>query len=381
MSDLGLSAYRFSIAWPRVLPEGTGAVNAPGLDFYDRLVDKLLARDIIPFVTMYHWDLPQCLEDRGGWYSRDIADAFQSYAAAIVQRLGDRVTNWITLNEPWVHSWMGYGYGRHAPGRTDGPEGAVRSAHNLLRAHGKAVQVVRSMYPKSRVGITFDLSPTHPASTSDADQQAAKLADIWRNSWFLDPVLRGRYPPGSPNLEAFLPSESRDDLAEISAPVDFVGINYYSRMVVTMDSDTGLPQPVDPPAWSERTDAGWEIFPEGLSDLLLRIHGEYGVKSVYITENGAAYGDGPAANGAVNDSRREEYLAEHFKAAGETISKGVPLDGYFVWSLLDNYEWAYGYEDSTRFGIVYVDFETQDRVIKESGRWYAHLISAHRTSP
>lgn len=380
MSDLGLNAYRFSIAWPRVLPEGTGVVNARGLDFYDRLVDELLARDIIPFVTMYHWDLPQSLEDRGGWYSRDIADAFQSYATAIVQRLGDRVTNWITLNEPWVHSWMGYGYGLHAPGRTDGAEGAVKSAHNLLRAHGKAVQVVRNLSPESRVGITFDLSPAYPASSSDEDVRAAKLADISRNRWFLDPVLRARYPAESANLEAFLPAETSEDLFEISAALDFVGINYYSRMVVTLDPDTGFPQPVDSPASSQHTDAGWEIFPSGLSELLFRLHNEYGVRSIYITENGAAYSDGPTAEGGVMDSRRQEYLIKHFKAAGDTISQGVPLDGYFVWSLLDNYEWAHGYEDNTRFGIVHVDFETQDRVIKESGRWYADLISAHRTS-
>jgi beta-glucosidase len=379
MTSLGLNAYRFSVAWPRIIPDGTGAVNSRGLDFYDRLVDELLAKDIIPFVTLYHWDLPQSLEDRGGWYSRDIADAFGAYTTAVVERLGDRVTNWITLNEPWVHSWLGYGLGVHAPGRTDGPEGAVRSAHNLLRAHGQAVQVVRNLYPESRVGITFDLSSSYPATDSEDDTRAAELADISRNRWFLDPVLRGSYPTGMANFEEFLPADAVDDLRVISAPLDFVGVNYYSRMVVTLDEETGLAKPAASPESSEYTDAGWEIFPQGLGELLLRLRNEYGVQSIFITENGAAYNDGPSQDGTVADSRRREYLEKHFKVAGNAISQGVPLDGYFIWSLLDNFEWAKGYDDDTRFGIVHVDFETQDRVVKESGKWYAGLISAHRS--
>ncbi len=379
MTTLGLNAYRFSVAWPRILPDGTGAVNSRGLDFYDRLVDELLEKNIVPFATMYHWDLPQALEDRGGWYSRDIADAFESYAEAIVRRLGDRVTNWITLNEPWVHSWLGYGMGEHAPGRTDGPEGAVRAAHNLLRAHGKALKVVRTLYPDANAGITFDLSPSYPATGSPEDARAAELADISRNRWFLDPVLRGSYPEGIPSYKSFLPEEAAQDLTEIGAPVDFVGVNYYSRMNVALDAETGMPRPVDSPESSEHTDAGWEIFPQGLAELLLRLYNDYGVKSLYITENGAAYSDGPSSDGTVADTRRQEYLAKHFKAAGETISQGVPLDGYFVWSLLDNFEWAHGYEDDTRFGIVHVDFATQNRVVKQSGRWYADLISTHRS--
>ncbi|HEV3309858.1 MAG TPA: GH1 family beta-glucosidase [Chloroflexota bacterium] len=374
MAELGLSAYRFSIAWPRIIPDGTGAVNQKGLDFYDSLVDHLLANGIEPFPTLYHWDLPQTLEDRGGWRSRATADAFEPYAEAVVRRLGDRVSNWITLNEPWVQAWHGYAEGVHAPGSAGGPAGAIPVSHHLLLAHGKAVAVIRSLAPSSRVGITLDLAPSYPASDSPADEQAAREADGRRNRWFLDPVLRGHYPGDMVDLLALLPDGAESDMAAVAAPTDFLGINYYSRMVISARSDG--PQSRDDGV--PRTDAGWEIFPKGLNQLLLRVTQEYGVESIYVTENGAAYADGPNGTRDVADIRRQEYLVGHFQAAAAAIASGAKLDGYFVWSFLDNFEWAQAYDDKFRFGIVYVDFDDQTRTVKDSAKWYSALIDSHK---
>jgi beta-glucosidase len=379
MAGLGLTAYRFSIAWPRVIPDGSGQVNDQGLDFYDRLVEALLEKNIKPYATLYHWDLPQALEDRGGWYSRDTVAAFELYAEAVLRRLGDRVEAWITLNEPWVQAWHGYANGVHAPGRNDGPGGAVKAGHHLLLAHGRGMEVIRSLVKGCPAGITLDFSPIYPASDSAADLRAVDRADAVKNRWFLEPVVRGSYPNTAPDLLEHLPDAFENDLAVISVPIDFLGVNYYSRAVVAADPATGMDQPVHVEGVA-RTDSGWEVFPDGLRVLLESLANEYGIETIYVTENGAAYADGPGLSGAVHDARRVEYLMSHFHAAAEAMSAGAGLAGYFVWSLLDNFEWAEAYDEKYRFGMVYVGYDTQERVIKDSGKWYSQLIAAHSGS-
>ena len=378
MAEIGLTAYRFSIAWPRVIPDGRGKINVEGLDFYDRLVDDLLRHDIEPFATLYHWELPQLLEDRGGWYSRDTTDAFQAYTEAVVHRLADRVTNWVTVNEPWVQAWFGYGEGKHAPGRADGVPGAVTAGHHLLLAHGKAVQVIRSLAPDSSVGITLDFWPAYPATDSVDDLKAARKLDCQKNRWFLDPVMRRGYPEGAGEHIQLLPDGFEADLETIASPTDFLGANYYSRGVVSAGPSSEGANVLNIERQT-RTDLGWEVFPEGLRDLLRRLSEEYEIGRLYVTENGAAYADGPQpGTRAIRDTRRVEYLHAHFQAAAEAISSGTVLEGYFVWSLLDNFEWAEGYDDKARFGIVYVDYETQERILKDSATWYSSLIAEHR---
>jgi beta-glucosidase len=373
MHDLGLNAFRFSIAWPRVLPEGRGRVNEAGLDFYDRLVDELLAAGIEPFVTLYHWDLPQTLEDAGGWPVRGTAEAFAEYVEVVVARLGDRVTRWITQNEPWVVAWLGYGIGQDAPGRKSLAD-AVAAAHHVLLSHGLALEVIRRDAPSAQAGITIDLIPMHPLSDEPADADAARLEDAVRNRWFLDPVLRGQYPEeGMRRFGSMLPPFAGEDMPTIAAPIDFLGVNYYRRHVVTAGAD-GEPVVVDPPG-AETTGMGWEIYPEGLRELLVQLRDEYPVPPLYVTENGAAFED-VRTNGKVEDPRRCAYLEGHVGAIADAIEDGVPVAGYFVWSLLDNFEWSRGY--SQRFGIVYVDFETLERVPKASYHWYRDVIAAQR---
>ena len=379
MSRLGVNSYRLSIAWPRILPNGTGTVNQKGLDFYNRLIDALLERSIEPYVTLHHWDLPQALEDRGGWYSRDTAEAFGEFAAIVLGALGDRVHRWITVNEPWVVAWIGHGEGRHAPGKADGPTGAIKAGHHLLLAHARAVDAVRSLSPKSRVGITLDMSPVFPFTDSAEDARAATLMDATKNRWFLEPVLWAQYPTDIPAYLDLLPEGAGDDMSAIAAPTDFVGVNYYSRAIVGLDPATQMPQ-VKHLENVERTGSGWEVYADGLRDLLIRLQEEYRVPSLLVTENGAAYAGGPDGSGHVRDGKRIDYLAKHLNAAAEAIDRGAKLDGYFVWSLLDNFEWASGYDDNTRFGIVHVDFDTQDRTIKDSGHWYSQLITTARPS-
>ncbi len=373
MRDLGLNAFRFSIAWPRVVPEGRGRVNEAGLDFYDRLVDELLAAGIEPFVTLYHWDLPQALEDAGGWPVRDTAHAFAEYVEVVVARLRDRVTHWITQNEPWVIAWLGYGIGQDAPGRKS-PADAVAAAHHVLLSHGLALEVLRRDAPDAQAGITIDLIPMHPASDAPADLEAARIEDALRNRWFLDPLLRGGYPEdGLRRFGSMLPPFAGEDMRAISAPIDFLGVNYYRRHVVKAGPD-GEPFAFDPPG-VEATDMGWEIYPQGLRELLVQLHAEYPVPPLYVTENGAAFED-VRNNGTVDDPRRTAYLHGHIAAIADAIADGVPVAGYFVWSLLDNFEWSRGY--SQRFGIVYVDFETLERVPKASYHWYRDVIAAQR---
>jgi beta-glucosidase len=370
MSRLGLKAYRFSISWPRVIPDGRGPVNSAGLDFYDRLVDELLVNGIQPYPTLYHWDLPQPLEDRGGWPVRDTVDAFAEYVEAVSARLSDRVTHWITHNEPWVAAWLGYGWGEHAPGRHSDSD-ALAAAHHLLLSHGRATEVLRRN-GSAQVGITLDAIPIHPYTESEADIAAARFEDGFRNRWFVDPVLRGEYPPDM--LEHFaeiLPPIADGDLRAIATPLEFVGVNYYRRHVVRSGSN-GRPVIVESPS-VERTAMGWEVYPDGLLELLVRLNEDYDVPPIYITENGAAFDDS-RRNGTVDDPQRTAYIARHVEAIAEAIDQGVPMAGYFVWSLLDNFEWTRGY--AKRFGLVYVDYETLERVPKASYHWYRQLIAA-----
>jgi beta-glucosidase len=374
MRELGLDAFRFSIAWPRILPEGRGRVNQAGLDFYDRLVDELLEHDIRPFPTLYHWDLPQVLEDAGGWPERDTAEAFAEYVGVVSARLGDRVSHWITHNEPWVAAWLGYGSGEHAPGRRS-PADALAAAHHLLLSHGWAVDVLRTASP-AEVGITLVLVPAYPAGDTDGDLQAARHVDGFINRWFLDPLFLSRYP--SDVLEHFAPAGSAvadGDLAAIATPLDFVGLNYYSRQVVRENPEGGRPIVVHDPE-RRYTDMQWEIFPDGLFDALVRVNDEYNPPPIYITENGAAFSDDREHDGTVQDPERQAYIADHLAALSRAIQAGVPVRGYFLWSLLDNFEWAHGY--SKRFGIVYVDYPTLERIPKASYRWYRDFIAKQR---
>jgi beta-glucosidase len=374
MQDLRLDAYRFSVAWPRVLPQGRGPVNAAGLDFYDRLVDELLASGVEPFVTLYHWDLPQALEDRGGWPTRETVDAFAEYVDVVVARLGDRVSRWITQNEPWVVAWLGYGRGEHAPGRRSDRD-ALAAAHHVLLSHGRAVEVIRREQPSAQVGITIDVVPIHPLTASDADLAAARAEDGFRNRWILDPVLRGAYPEDLVRrFEQILPTVLDGDMEAIATPLDFLGVNYYRRHVVAAGPNGSGPVVVEVPD-GEHTAVGWEVYPDGLYELLVRLHEEYGPPPLYVTENGAAFGD-VRTNGTVDDPRRTAYLDRHLAAVARAIEDGVRVDGYFVWSLLDNFEWARGY--GPRFGLVYVDYGTLERVPKQSYYWYRDFIAAQR---
>jgi beta-glucosidase len=385
MADVGVTHYRFSLAWPRLQPDGRGALNPEGVDFYQRLLDELEGRGIQPWVTLYHWDLPQVLEDVGGWPVRDIAERFAEYAALVHDRLHDRIRYWTTLNEPWCSAFLGYANGHHAPGRRE-PAAALAAAHHLMLGHGLAVQAMRGQDPASTLGITLNLYPVDPVVDAPADADAARRVDAVSNRIFLDPLLRGRYPDDLPGDVAAITDMGyvRDgDTETINAPLDVLGVNYYSRHVVRA-TGTGQPSSGRASAWvgSEdvesvsrglpKTEMGWEIDPQGLYDVLERVHREYGPIPLYVTENGAAFADEPGPDGTVADPRRVEYLDSHFRVAHRAIEDGIDLRGYFVWSLLDNFEWAWGY--SKRFGLVYVDYATQRRTPKDSARWLAGVI-------
>jgi beta-glucosidase len=368
MRELRLDAFRFSIAWPRILPEGRGRVNEAGLDFYDRLVDDLLAAEIAPFPTLYHWDLPVALEEEGGWTSRRTAEDFVAYVETVVSRLGDRVTHWTTHNEPWVAAWLGYGWGMHAPGRANERD-AVDAAHHLLLSHGWAVEAIRREVPEAKVGVALNLAHVDAASELDADVEAAARTDARANRWFLDPIFRGAYPEGT----GLRPPVQDGDLAAISAPIDFLGVNNYFRFVVREGEEM-----VEVPG-AQRTSMGWEVHPDSLHRLLVRIANDYAPASIYITENGAAFEDVRVHDGSIHDVERTEFLESYTDAVARAIDDGVPVDGYFVWSLLDNFEWSFGY--SKRFGIVYVDYTTLARVPKDSFHWYAQRIISGRLQP
>ncbi len=374
MRDLGLTAYRFSIAWPRVVPGGRGPVNEAGLDFYDRLVDALVEAGIEPVPTLYHWDLPAALQDEGGWANRATAEAFGGYAAAVFDRLGDRVRTWITLNEPFVSAWAGHVLGVHAPGIRDLWAG-TRAAHHLLLAHARAVEAYRAGHG-GRIGITVNMNVVHPETDGDEDRAAALRTDALNNRLFSDAIYLGSYPEElEPALrDAWFPVAD-GDLEAISAPIDFIGLNSYFRTVVVHEPGAGLLDAKTVRRDGPHTQMGWEIHPEGLGELLDMIHERYGEPDVYITENGAAFADVPDADGYVDDPEREDYLRRHFEVAHDAIARGVKLRGYFVWTLYDNFEWAFG--SSKRFGIVRVDHDTQRRTIKRSGHWYRTVIEAN----
>jgi beta-glucosidase len=376
MRRLGVEAYRFSLAWPRVLPAGTGRINVPGLDFYDRLVDGLLDAGIQPFATLYHWDLPQALQDRGGWPARDTAYALAEFATVVADRLGDRVSDWFTLNEPFCSAWIGHLEGTMAPGERDLPR-AVRASHHLLLGHGLAVAALRAASPGPvRVGAVVNLSPCEPATPDDADVAAASRADGHTNRWWLDPLHGRGYPADMIEVYGVEPPVLPGDLDVIAAPVDHLGLNYYFRQVVVDDPAGPAPYArVVPAPGAPETAMGWEVHPDGLEQLLLRLAREYGVARVYVTENGSAWPDRLAPNGRVEDAERVSYLDGHVLALARAARAGAPVAGYFAWSLLDNFEWAYGYDK--RFGLVYVDYPTQTRVIKDSGHRYAGLIAEH----
>jgi beta-glucosidase len=378
MRELNLKAYRFSVAWPRVLPEGRGRINEKGLDFYDRLVDCLLEAGIEPYATLYHWDLPQVLEDEGGWPVRGTIDAFAEFSEAVARRLGDRVRHWITHNEPWCAAWLGYGLGEHAPGRRSRRD-ALAACHNLLLSHGRAVEILRAECPEAEVGITLNPEQVYAASDSPADVAAARSVDGFKNRWFLDPLFHGTYP--SDMIEEFgedVPTVLDGDMDLISAPIDLLGVNTYSRALIEADPETGRPIHIRPMA-SLYTHMGWEVYPDGLEDLLVRLHEDYGPKQLYVTENGSSFTDVLTHDRKVLDPERTDYLQAHIEACARAIARGARLSGYFAWSLLDNFEWAFGYQ--MRFGIVYVDYPSLERVPKASARWYASFIRSQSEMP
>lgn len=381
LADLGVNAYRFSIAWPRIIPRGRGAVEPRGLSFYSRIVDLLLARGIQPVVTLYHWDLPQLLEEEGGWRTRRITDDFEVYADIVSKTLGDRVKYWATINEPWCVAMLGHAEGAHAPGLRD-PKAALAVAHHLLIAHGRAVDVLRANVPNSRVGIVLNLIDSIPASDHEPDRLAAYALDGDINRWFLDPLFGRTYPAdrvAAYQRRGWLPSSGLPfwkpgDEAQISKPIDYLGINYYTcaRMAAGLGPDDLRSEPPR----GEPTEMKWEVYPEGLYTVLTRVACEYQPRALMVTENGASYSDGPDAAGVIRDRRRVHYLESHIGMCARALAEGVPLKGYFVWSLMDNFEWAFGYNQ--RFGIVWIDYNTQRRIPKNSYYWYREYLRAAR---
>lgn len=376
---LGVNAYRFSIAWPRILPNGRlgrGAVNEAGLAFYDRLVDAMLERGLDPWCTLYHWDLPQALQDEGGWTVRSTVDAFVAYTDVVTRRLGDRVKHWITHNEPWCSSMMSYWEGVHAPGGKSLPD-ALQACHHILLSHGLAIPVIRRNVTEAQVGITLSLHPITAASESAADQAAVRRHDGLRNRWFLDPLFGRGYPEDTLALlgEA-APAVQPGDLAAIATATDFLGVNYYFPEMVADD-----PAAHHSPMRSrlveregvERTGFGWEVSPQGLVDLLTRVQRDYAPAVIQLTENGSTFEDVLTPEGRVHDAERLSYLQRHLAALKQALDAGVPVKGYFAWSLLDNFEWAEGY--LRRFGLAYVDYPTQRRILKDSGLWYGRFLN------
>ena len=382
LADLGLNAYRFSIAWPRIVPGGSGAANAAGLDFYRRLAEACLENGVTPYATLYHWDLPQPLEDAGGWLNRDTAERFRDYAVLAHDGLSDVVKHWMTLNEPWCSAFLGYGNGEHAPGRTEGAD-ALKAVHHLLLGHGLTLNAIRT--EGSSYGIALNPAPIHAATDSPADRDAARRVDGLRNRLFLEPLLSVRYPSDvleDTGMTSWF-AEQEADLPLIAAPLDFMGVNYYCPTTVAAPDgpisspvastqpgsenvvavDTGLP----------RTQMGWPIQASGLRDILVTINKLAPELPLYVTENGAAYPDSVTADGAIEDDDRLDYIKQHIAVCEDLVAEGFPLKGYFVWSLLDNYEWSWGY--SRRFGIVYVDYTTQARTVKKSGHWLKDHLS------
>lgn len=386
MSQLGADAsrfaYRFSIAWPRVIPDGDGEVNQSGLDFYRKLVDGLLESDIQPYATLYHWDLPQALQERGGWRNRETVDAFVRYATILADNLGDRIEHWITQNEPWVASMLGHQTGQFAPGITSW-QTALEAGHHLLLSHGRSLVEIKERVPQATVGIALDCRPASPASDRPEDLAATRHFDGFRNRWFFDPVFGLGYPEDM--VEAFIELDrlpdglatmvEPGDMDEIAAPLDFLGINYYTTIEVAEGAEESEEPSVaiGPGAPSGYTEMGWKIDPEGLNRFLRRVRTTYQPGSILITENGASYSDLPDESGRVSDQRRIDYLSKHIQSIARAREEGIPVDGYFVWSFMDNLEWTHGF--SQRFGLVHVDHSTQRRIPKDSFYWYKEVMS------
>ena len=380
MREMGIQTYRFSVSWPRILPDGKGRINQAGLDFYSRLVDGLLEAGITPMPTLYHWELPLTLHEVGGWSNRATAYAFAELAEVTSRALGDRVTSWITHNEPWCSSMLGYQVGWHAPGRQDWPA-ALSAAHTVLLSHGLAVERIRANVPGAEVGIATNFEPATPASDSVEDFHAARIWDGYYFRWFLDP-LYGRFYPADMvqhyTQQGYLPNGldfvKDGDMDIIATPLDFLGVNYYTRHIAqageSLDDHHSVPNPE-----AEYTEMNWEVSPDSYYRLLNRLYFEYQMPKLYVTENGCSYLDGPDENGRVRDQKRIDYLRGHLTAVHRAIQNGVPIAGYLQWSFLDNYEWAEGY--TQRFGIVYVDYETQKRYPKDSAYWYRGVITAN----
>jgi beta-glucosidase len=387
MKQMNLRSYRYSIAWPRIQPSGSGASNQKGIDYYKRLTDAVLAADMRPLVTLFHWDLPQTLEDRGGWPNRDTAARFADYVEIVIKALGDRINTWAIFNEPWVFTHVGYAEGRHAPGKTDF-ELFLKSAHTVNLAQGDAFRAIKAIAPKSKVGTAFSMSPATPRTSSPEDAAAAGRFDAFNNVWFLETALRGRYPEafvhGTP-LEA-MGFQSGDEKRMI-APLDYIGVNYYFRRLVSAStsatSTTAAPSNVSYDAMGfaiamgkggPLTEIGWEVYPRGLYDIVQRVSKDYKLP-IEITENGCSYGDYPDANGRVADNRRIDYYREHLRELARAIRDGADVRGYHAWSILDNFEWAEGY--TQRFGLVYIDFPTQRRYMKDSAKWFSKIASTN----
>jgi len=380
VKDLGCKTYRFSIAWPRILPHGRGKVNQAGIDFYNRIIDELLAADIRPMVTLYHWDLPTALPN--AWLDRGTVDAFAEFTSVTARVYGDRVKDWVTINEPWCASFLSYKLGIHAPGLRDHYQAFI-AAHHLLLAHGKSVPILRSECSGAHLGIALNLSPIYPFTKSQADLDAARNADGELARWFLDPLYGRRYPADIiadvQKAGVFKSAEPEfiqaSDMECIAAPTDFLAVNYYSRNIVK----AGSKHAKDPTSTEhvatlagEHTDIGWEVYPSGLFEILSRVYWTYKPAEIIISENGASYADGLDEDGHIHDQRRIDYLRAHIQQVGKAIQTGIPVNGYYLWSLMDNFEWSMGY--SQRFGIIHVDYLSQKRTLKDSAFWYRDLI-------
>ena len=373
MADLGARAYRFSVSWPRVLPDGTGAVNQRGVDFYQRLVDALLDAGVQPLVNLFHWDLPQALQDRGGFANAEVVGWFTDYTSLIAANIGDRVKDWMTFNEPAVYAFLGHADGIHAPGLRDWPT-AIRVADNELRAHAAAAQAIRAVVDGAKIGVAIDVNQVAPATDSERDRLAATQWSSARDAWFLDPLFGRGYP--ALGLEAHRAAghlEGIDLAAPPAGDLDYLGLNYYRRDSVSARSDDAFDWEIGAAPGSEQTQMGWHVAPDGLRDVLLELNATYAPREIVVTENGASYPDAVDPDGRVHDDDRISYLARHVDAASEALAAGVPLTGWYVWSLLDNYEWSLGY--TRRFGLVRVDYDTQRRTPKDSARWYQRLIT------
>ncbi|HXW83157.1 MAG TPA: GH1 family beta-glucosidase [Candidatus Binataceae bacterium] len=377
-SELGMGASRISLSWPRIFPTGKGQLNQRGIDFYQRVIDELLARRVQPWVTLFHWDLPQALEDLGGWPNRDLAEYFRDYAAAVIDKLGDRIKHWMIFNEPWVFTVLGYLTGIHAPGRRESGA-ALRATHTVNLAQGLAGRALRESRNKpTAVGTAFSMSPVHPLTDSRADADAAERWHRFSNVWFLDTALYGRYPDAYPDgSQADRLGMRAGDEELIKTRLDFIGINLYSRTVVAHDANEhNLQVKQVRREMGERNDFGWEVYPAALKEMVLRVTRDYGRPVIYITENGSSYGDAPGPDGKVHDARRISFTRRYLAELHQSIQQGADVRGYFHWTLTDNFEWAEGLS-AQRFGLVYCDFTTQQRTIKDSGRWYATVAKSN----